>query len=64
REYVADGETGALVEPGDVEAMADATAGLLSDPDLRARMASAARVRSTRWRWPAWLPTIEKGLGL
>jgi glycosyltransferase involved in cell wall biosynthesis len=44
-EVVADGETGLLVPPRDPEALATALGTLLSDADLRARYASAARQR-------------------
>ena len=39
---VADGETGALVEPGDADAFATAVARLLDDPAARQRMGAAA----------------------
>jgi glycosyltransferase involved in cell wall biosynthesis len=42
-EIVRDGVEGRLVPPGDPPALADALAGLLLDPDTRARMAGAAR---------------------
>ncbi len=46
-EAVADGITGVLVPPGDVQALAEAVGGLLNDPDRRGRLAAAgpARVR-------------------
>ena len=45
-EAVADGETGFVVEPTDVGAVADALERLLSDPDLRDRMGAAGRTRA------------------
>jgi glycosyltransferase involved in cell wall biosynthesis len=42
-EVVLDGETGLLVPPGDVNALAAAMARLLSEPELRARMGQAGR---------------------
>lgn len=43
-----DGETGALVEPGDVAALRDALKRLLADAPLRARLGSAGAVRVRR----------------
>lgn len=44
---VADGETGVIVHrPDDVAAVADALAGLLADPERRARLGAAARARA------------------
>ena len=45
REAVIDGETGYVVPPGDVKALADALGRLIAAPDLRARMGSAGRRR-------------------
>ncbi|MBF9048774.1 glycosyltransferase [Roseobacter sp. HKCCD9010] len=42
-ELVVPGETGALIPPGDVPAMIEATAQLLDNPEDRARQAAAAR---------------------
>jgi glycosyltransferase involved in cell wall biosynthesis len=42
-EVVTDGETGLLVEPGDVDAMGAALARLVRDPALRERLGSTAR---------------------
>jgi colanic acid/amylovoran biosynthesis glycosyltransferase len=44
-ETVVDGETGVLVEPGDVEAQADAFLRLAGDPGLRQQMGDAGRAR-------------------
>ncbi|HEX6441611.1 MAG TPA: glycosyltransferase, partial [Stellaceae bacterium] len=43
REVVRPGETGVLVPPGDVAALADAVAALAGDPAARRRMGAAAR---------------------
>ncbi len=43
---VVDGETGLLVEPGDVEGLRAALERLLGDPALRARLGAAARERA------------------
>jgi len=45
-EVVADGETGILVPPGDVEAMRAALERLAGDPDLRRRMGRAGEARA------------------
>ena len=45
-EAVLDGETGFVVDPTDVDAVAAALERLLSDADLRARMGEAARTRA------------------
>lgn len=45
-EAVADGETGFVVPPTDVQAVADALERLLSDTDLRDRMGAAGRTRA------------------
>ena len=42
-EAVADGETGFVVAPRDVDAVRGAIAGLVADDELRARMGEAAR---------------------
>lgn len=47
-ELVVDGETGILVPPGDVAALADALAALLADPDRAKRMGEAGRTRVER----------------
>jgi glycosyltransferase involved in cell wall biosynthesis len=44
-EMVSDGESGLLVSPGDVEALANALESLLRDPQLRARLGAAGRRR-------------------
>jgi glycosyltransferase involved in cell wall biosynthesis len=44
-DVVREGEDGFIVEPGDLEAIADRLAGLAFDPELRARMGAAGRGR-------------------
>lgn len=44
-EVLVDGETGYLIEPGDVPMLADRLSRLLADGDLRSRMGRAARER-------------------
>ena len=43
---VVDGDSGLLVPPGDPAALAGALAGLLADPDRRAKLGAAARTRA------------------
>ena len=45
RDVVVDGETGLLVPPGDVPALAAAIGNLAADPQARARMGAAGRAR-------------------
>lgn len=45
-ELVADGVTGFVTPPGDVTAVANGLARVLTSPDLRARMSAAARARA------------------
>ena len=51
-EVVRHGETGLLVPPGDVEALAAALDRLVGDPVLRARLAASARARARAYAWP------------
>ncbi len=45
-EIIADGVNGVLVEPGNVDALADAIAELIADPERRAELGAAAVVRA------------------
>ncbi len=65
REYIRHGETGLLVEPGDVEAFAEAVARLLEDASLRERLGSAAaRDLRERFAWKRLVETVERAYGI
>ncbi len=51
-EVVRDGQTGLLVPPGDVAALAAALDRLAADPGLRARLSAGARARAAEYAWP------------
>lgn len=51
RSLVIPGETGELIEPGDVEGFAAAAAALLADPERREAMGKAARARAEARSW-------------
>lgn len=50
---VVDGKTGRLVEPGNIEAFADATAAYITDDKLRAKHGDAGEQRSLNYSWDA-----------
>ena len=50
-ELVRDGVTGFLVEPGDIDALADRVARLLNDEAMHARYSRAARVHAETFGW-------------
>lgn len=52
-EAVVDGETGLLVEEGQFQALANAIARLISDPDLRRRLGEGGRKHAARLSWDA-----------
>jgi glycosyltransferase involved in cell wall biosynthesis len=59
RDLVVDGETGLLVEPGDVAALRAALTRLLDDPELRHRLGANARRRAEeRLSWPRIVPAL------
>jgi glycosyltransferase involved in cell wall biosynthesis len=52
-QLIADGVNGLLVPPADPAALAAAIATVTTDPELRTRMAHAARTAATRYDWAA-----------
>lgn len=61
REYIRHGETGWLVESGDVDAFADAVVRLLEDTGLRERLGqSAARDVRERFAWERLVEIVER----
>jgi len=64
REYIRHGETGWLVEPGDVVAFAAAVVRLLEDAPLRERLGqAAARDVRERFAWERLVETVERAYG-
>ncbi|HVB97577.1 MAG TPA: glycosyltransferase, partial [Chloroflexota bacterium] len=62
-EYVQHDETGLLVAPGDVDAMAHAVTALLDSPEQRCRLGQAARASLLRdWTWERQARTIAAAL--
>jgi len=56
---VVDGETGVLVAPDDVGAVADAVAGLLLDRDRAAKLGAAGARRAAQLSWPRMVAAVE-----
>lgn len=62
-EVVEDGVTGVLAPAGDVAALAEATARLLRDPELRRRMGEAGRQRvAERFSWEKTARTMWEAM--
>jgi phosphatidylinositol alpha-1,6-mannosyltransferase len=57
---VIDGETGLTVDPTDHVAVADAIAGLLIDPERRARLGAAARARAAELSWGRMAAEVDE----
>ena len=65
REYVRHGETGLLVEPGDVDGFASAVVRLLEDAPLRKRLGgAAARDLRERFAWEWLVEEVERAYGV
>lgn len=63
-ETVRDGETGTVVDGRRIDALADALAGLLADPDRAAAMGAAGRQWMLRdWRWDGSAARLARFLG-
>jgi len=59
-DIIADGETGLLVPPGDVEALRDAMQTLIDNPELRRQMGAAGRCRVNQFHANEVVPRIEQ----
>jgi len=65
REYIRHGETGLLVEPGDVSSFAGSVVRLLEDASLRRRLGrQAARDLQERFSWCCLAETVEQAYGV
>jgi glycosyltransferase involved in cell wall biosynthesis len=64
REYIRHGESGLLVEPGNVTAFADAVVEVLRDSDLQARLRQGgARDVRERFAWGRLVEDVERAYG-
>ena len=61
-EAVVDGETGLLVNEGDISALADAFRRLLADSALRQRLGEGGRRHAAKFSWDATARVIKSGL--
>jgi len=65
REYIRHGETGWLVEPGDVTGFTEAVVQLLQNTQLRERLGqAAARDVRERFAWERLVETVERAYGM
>lgn len=60
---VVDGKTGVLVDPTDHVAVADAIAGLLTDPSRAQALGRAGAIRAREFAWPRVAAALERVLG-
>ena len=58
-DVVEDGVEGYIVEPGDVEALADRLVRLINDPERRRRMGQSAQDKARPFNWDVVLPQLE-----
>jgi glycosyltransferase involved in cell wall biosynthesis len=59
-DFVVDGDSGLLVDPGDVAGLRNAIQRLLDDPNLRHRMGVAAQRRAMEFRAHEVIPRFER----
>jgi phosphatidylinositol alpha-mannosyltransferase len=60
RSVVRRGEQALLVPPKDVDALVEAIAKLLDDPELRAKMGASGRERAKQYSWPNITAKVEE----
>jgi glycogen synthase len=58
-DVIRDGDTGLLVEPGDVTALGQAIHRVTTDPELRARLSGNCLTGMTPFQWPKVISTLE-----
>jgi len=58
-DIIDDGQTGYLVDPGDINSMVDRIRRLQQNPQLRADMASRARQDTEKWTWEASMSRLR-----
>jgi glycosyltransferase involved in cell wall biosynthesis len=63
-EYIEHGQSGLLVPPGNVAALARATIRLLHDTDLRSHLGRGARQSVARFAWDTLAPRAERAYAL
>src|SRR5436309_1145750 len=58
-DVIEDGRTGILVEPRNVQALADAIDSLVADPSLRMKMGAEGRAQAAKYSWDRLVPRIR-----